>query len=55
MNISTSLDQHAQWLGEYAELGFDELYLHFVGQDQAPFIDAFAEKVLPQLRTVPVA
>ncbi|CAH0268612.1 F420-dependent glucose-6-phosphate dehydrogenase [Arthrobacter sp. Bi83] len=55
VNISTSLDQHAQWLGEYAELGFDELYLHFVGQDQAPFIDAFAEKVLPQLRTVPVA
>lgn len=55
VNISASLDQHAQWLGEYAELGFDELYLHFVGQDQAPFIDAFAEKVLPQLRTVPVA
>ena len=55
VNISASLDQHAQWLGEYADLGFDELYLHFVGQEQAPFIDAFADQVLPQLRQVRVA
>jgi probable non-F420 flavinoid oxidoreductase len=55
VNISASLDQHAQWLGEYADLGFDELYLHFVGQEQAPFIEAFADKVLPQLRKVRVA
>ncbi|WP_104139375.1 TIGR03885 family FMN-dependent LLM class oxidoreductase [Arthrobacter sp. ZGTC131] len=55
VNISASLDQHAQWLGEYADLGFDELYLHFVGQEQAPFIDAFADQVLPQLRKVRVA
>ena len=27
-----------------------ELYLHFVGQEQPPFIEAFAEHVLPQLR-----
>ncbi|MFJ5699695.1 TIGR03885 family FMN-dependent LLM class oxidoreductase [Arthrobacter sp. NPDC093139] len=55
VNISASLDQHAEWLGEYADLGFDELYLHFVGQQQAPFIDAFAGKVLPQLREVRAA
>jgi probable non-F420 flavinoid oxidoreductase len=55
VNISASLDQHAQWLAEYADLGFDELYLHFVGQEQAPFIEAFADKVLPQLRKVRVA
>ena len=36
VNISASLDQHAQWLAGYADLGFDELYLHFVGQEQAP-------------------
>ena len=45
-----SLDQHAEWLAGYAALGFDELYLHFVGQDQAPFIEAFGADVLPQLR-----
>ena len=50
VNVSASLDQHAEWLGAYAALGFDELYLHFVGQEQAPFIDAFAADVLPQLQ-----
>jgi alkanesulfonate monooxygenase SsuD/methylene tetrahydromethanopterin reductase-like flavin-dependent oxidoreductase (luciferase family) len=51
VNISASLGEHVEWLGGYADLGFDELYLHFVGQEQAPFIDAFAANVLPQLRT----
>ena len=50
VNISADTAQHAEWLAGYLELGFDELYLHFVGQEQAPFIDAFAEQVLPQLR-----
>ena len=31
-------------------LGFDDLYLHFVGQEQERFIDAFGEQVLPALR-----
>ena len=50
VNVSASLDRHVHWLAGYAELGFDELYLHFVGQEQVPFIDAFAADVLPQLR-----
>jgi G6PDH family F420-dependent oxidoreductase len=50
VNISADTGQHAEWLAGYLELGFDELYLHFVGQEQEPFIDAFAERVLPQLR-----
>jgi alkanesulfonate monooxygenase SsuD/methylene tetrahydromethanopterin reductase-like flavin-dependent oxidoreductase (luciferase family) len=50
VNISSSLEQHAAWLQEYADLGFDELYLHFVGQEQRPFIEAFAEHVFPRLR-----
>jgi hypothetical protein len=50
VNVSASLDRHVEWLGGYADLGFDELYLHFVGQEQAPFIDTFAAEVLPQLR-----
>ena len=50
VNISADTGQHAQWLAEYVDLGFDELYLHFVGQDQTPFIHTFAEHVLPQLR-----
>lgn len=34
---------------EYAELGFDEIALHHVGQEQDEFIDAFGAKVLPEL------
>lgn len=50
VNISADTAQHAEWLAGYLELGFEELYLHFVGQEQEPFINAFAERVLPQLR-----
>ena len=31
-------------------LGFDAIYLHHVGQELEPFIDAFGERVLPELR-----
>ena len=53
VNISASLDRHVEWLAGYADLGFDELYLHFVGQEQERFIDTFAGEVLPQLRPSP--
>ncbi|CAN5290172.1 TIGR03885 family FMN-dependent LLM class oxidoreductase [soil metagenome] len=49
VRVSSDLGQHAAWLHEYLEQGWDELYLHFVGQRQAGFIDAFGEHVLPQL------
>ncbi|WP_026531815.1 TIGR03885 family FMN-dependent LLM class oxidoreductase [Arthrobacter sp. H41] len=51
VNVSSDPAQHAQWLHEYGELGFDELYLHHVGQDQGAFIDTFGSKVLPELRS----
>ncbi len=47
--ISSDLDQHIDWLSGLAELGFDEIYLHHVGQEQHGFIDAFGEHVLPKL------
>jgi hypothetical protein len=31
-------------------MGFDEIYVHNVGRDQAGFIDAFASEVLPNLK-----
>ena len=48
--VSSDLERHVQWLRELAELGFDEIALHHVGQDLDPFIDAFGEHVLPALR-----
>jgi probable non-F420 flavinoid oxidoreductase len=51
VRASADLGQHVAWLREYAELGFEDLYLHHVGQEQAGFIDAFAGEVLPALVT----
>ena len=47
--VSADPQQHLAWLREIADLGVDELYLHHVGRVQRPFIDTFAEHVLPGL------
>ena len=49
VRVSSDLGQHTAWLAEYVDLGFDEIYLHHVGKEQKPFLDAFGEHVLPQL------
>jgi probable non-F420 flavinoid oxidoreductase len=49
VRVSSDLGQHAAWIAEYADLGFDDIYLHHVGQEQRGFLDAFGEHVLPQL------
>jgi probable non-F420 flavinoid oxidoreductase len=51
VRVSADLAQHTEWLAEYAELGFDDLYLHHVGQQQDAFIEAFGKHVLPVLST----
>jgi probable non-F420 flavinoid oxidoreductase len=50
VNVSADLGAHIEWLRGYAALGFDRIYLHHVGQDLGPFIEAFGAKVLPALR-----
>jgi hypothetical protein len=47
--VSSDLGQHAEWLNECVELGFDPIYLHHVRRDQRAFIEAFGEHVLPRL------
>ncbi|MDQ1644565.1 MAG: hypothetical protein QOJ50_749 [Cryptosporangiaceae bacterium] len=49
VRISAEPKQHADWLHEYAELGFDEIYLHHVGKDQREFVEVFGAQVLPEL------
>ena len=51
VQISADLDEHIERLAELASLGFDDLYLHHVGQQQTRFIETFGERVLPALRT----
>jgi probable non-F420 flavinoid oxidoreductase len=49
--VSSDMKQHTAWLHEIVDLGIDELYLHHVGtaEHQVPFVEAFAEHVLPEL------
>ena len=49
MVISADLDEHAAEIQRFVDMGFDEIYLHNVGRDQAAFIDAFGRDVLPRL------
>jgi hypothetical protein len=50
VDVSSDLAWHRDRLADYAATGFDEIYLHHVGQSQERFIDAFGEHVLPELR-----
>jgi probable non-F420 flavinoid oxidoreductase len=47
--VSADLGRHRAWLHELGELGFEQIHLHHVGQDPRAFIDAFGDRVLPEL------
>jgi probable non-F420 flavinoid oxidoreductase len=47
--VSSDLAQHAAWIHELAEVGFDAVHLHHVGQEQRGFLEAFGAHVLPEL------
>ncbi|WP_336922621.1 TIGR03885 family FMN-dependent LLM class oxidoreductase [Aquipuribacter sp. SD81] len=52
--VSSDPGRHAEWLQGFADLGFSEIAVHHVGQEQDAFVDAYGEHVLPQLDvTVP--
>ena len=51
VKISSDLGQHAAWLADAIALGFDGVWIHHVGQSQQAFLEAFGDKVLPQLRS----
>jgi coenzyme F420-dependent glucose-6-phosphate dehydrogenase len=47
--ISRDTEQFAEWLSEYAALGFEQIILHNVNRGQRRFIEDFGRKVLPAL------
>ena len=49
LRISSSLQQHLEWLQADLELGFSEIFLHNVGTNQEEFITDFSAEVLPKL------
>jgi coenzyme F420-dependent glucose-6-phosphate dehydrogenase len=48
--VSHDPEEVAEKIGTYVRLGFDELVLHFPGEDQSTAIADFAADVLPRLR-----
>ncbi|QDB79513.1 TIGR03885 family FMN-dependent LLM class oxidoreductase [Georgenia wutianyii] len=49
--VTDSVADLVEQLREYEELGFDEVYLHHVSQDQAPFLALAEHELLPALRS----
>ncbi len=49
MVISSDPDVHRAAIQKFADLGFDRIYLHNVGRNQAEWIEVFGRDVLPQV------
>lgn len=47
VRISADPARHREWLHEDFEMGFERVYVHNVGRNQAEFIDAYGADVLP--------
>jgi coenzyme F420-dependent glucose-6-phosphate dehydrogenase len=47
--ISSDPDAHRAYIQRFVDLGFDRVYLHNVGRNQAEWIEVFCREVLPKL------
>lgn len=50
VRISSDPARHLEWLRGDLALGFEHIYVHNVGRNQAAFIDLFGAEVLPALK-----
>ncbi|WP_234661906.1 TIGR03557 family F420-dependent LLM class oxidoreductase [Agromyces marinus] len=50
MLVSADLDVHRAHIQRHLDLGFDRIYVHNVGRNQAEFIEAFGREVIPAVR-----
>jgi G6PDH family F420-dependent oxidoreductase len=49
MLISSDPEKHREQILKFLDLGFDQIYLHNVGRNQAEWIEVFGREVLPKL------
>lgn len=45
-------DRHMQAIEKYVEAGFDHVYVHQVGPDQAGFMRFYASEIIPNLKAL---
>jgi coenzyme F420-dependent glucose-6-phosphate dehydrogenase len=50
LRVSADIDQHIEWLTNDFELGFEAVYLHYVGRGIKSFIDIYSRDVFPRMR-----
>ena len=50
IRVSSDVERHVEWIGEYVQAGVSEVYCFNVGKNQREFIDAFGKRALPSLR-----
>ncbi len=50
MLISSDPEAHRREIQKFLDMGFDQVYLHNVGRNQAQWIEVFGREVLPALR-----
>lgn len=50
IRISSSLQQHIDWIGQEIDLGFERVFLHNVNRNQPAFIERFGADVLPHFK-----
>jgi alkanesulfonate monooxygenase SsuD/methylene tetrahydromethanopterin reductase-like flavin-dependent oxidoreductase (luciferase family) len=49
MLISSDPEKHRVQIQRFLDLGFDQVYLHNVGRNQAEWLEVFGRDVLPKL------
>ncbi len=49
LRVSADIDQHRRWIDDDLSLGFEAIYLHFVGGDIEHSIQSFSDHVLAKL------
>lgn len=49
MPISADPDVHRAWIQRYADMGYDRIYLHNVGENQMEWLEVFGREVLPKV------
>ena len=48
-DVGSDLEVHRREIQNFLDMGFDQIYLHNVGRNQAEWIEAFGREVLPAL------
>ena len=51
MLISSDPEAHRAEIQKFLDMGFDQVYLHNVGRNQAEWIEVFGRDVLPKLHS----